>query len=169
MIPMADTKKSYITPEERRQFRAAMKNIALPTSSEGPTPVLPRAVRIAGNGATDHFAGADPVFYKAPGLQSNKANRLRQGKIGWRDMLDLHGDDRLQARRRLENFLSKACAENIECVLLIHGKGKHSAESPSLKNRVTVWLRSTEQVLAYCSAQPRDGGTGALYALLKRR
>ncbi len=31
------------------------------------------------------------------------------------------------------------------------------------------WLRRLDGVLAFCSAQPRDGGTGALYVLLKQK
>jgi DNA-nicking Smr family endonuclease len=31
-----------------------------------------------------------------------------------------------------------------------------------------VWLRQRDDVLAFCSARPVDGGTGAIYVLLKR-
>jgi DNA-nicking Smr family endonuclease len=33
---------------------------------------------------------------------------------------------------------------------------------------VNVWLRQREEVLAFCSARSVDGGTGALYVLLRR-
>ena len=37
-----------------------------------------------------------------------------------------------------------------------------------LKIKVNSWLRQKDQVLAFCSARPQDGGTGAVYVLLKK-
>jgi DNA-nicking Smr family endonuclease len=36
-----------------------------------------------------------------------------------------------------------------------------------LKCKVNYWLRLREDVLAFCSATRRDGGTGAVYVLLR--
>jgi hypothetical protein len=33
---------------------------------------------------------------------------------------------------------------------------------------VNSWLRQMDAVLAFCSARPNDGGTGAVYVLLKK-
>ncbi|MEE9156926.1 MAG: Smr/MutS family protein, partial [Gammaproteobacteria bacterium] len=40
---------------------------------------------------------------------------------------------------------------------------------PVLKNKLNNWLRQRDEVLAFCSTRPVDGGTGAVYVLLKRR
>jgi DNA-nicking Smr family endonuclease len=54
-------------------------------------------------------------------------------------------------------------------VRIIHGKGNTSlGKMPVLKGRVNSWLRQKNEVLAFCSARPNDGGTGAVYVLLKR-
>jgi DNA-nicking Smr family endonuclease len=54
-------------------------------------------------------------------------------------------------------------------VRIIHGKGLSSAgKLPVLKGKVDAWLRQMDAVLAFCSARRNDGGTGALYVLLKR-
>jgi DNA-nicking Smr family endonuclease len=37
-----------------------------------------------------------------------------------------------------------------------------------LKVKVNAWLRQKDAVLAFCSARPQDGGTGAVYVLLKK-
>jgi DNA-nicking Smr family endonuclease len=37
-----------------------------------------------------------------------------------------------------------------------------------LKQKVNDWLRQKNEVLAFCSARPNDGGSGAVYVLLKR-
>jgi len=39
---------------------------------------------------------------------------------------------------------------------------------PVLKIKVNSWLRQKAQVLAFCSARPQDGDTGAVYVLLKK-
>ena len=52
----------------------------------------------------------------------------------------------------------------------MHGKGLRSGPAgPVLKNSVQHWLSQWDEVLAFVSAQPRDGGSGALYVLLKHR
>jgi len=37
-----------------------------------------------------------------------------------------------------------------------------------LKNKLNLWLRQHNDVLAYCSARQSDGGAGAIYVLLKQ-
>jgi DNA-nicking Smr family endonuclease len=52
----------------------------------------------------------------------------------------------------------------------VHGKGNGSwQKQPVLKNKLNQWLRQRDEVLAFCSARPCDGGTGAIYVLLKKR
>ena len=56
----------------------------------------------------------------------------------------------------------------MRCVRIIHGKGSRSEEGqPVLKHKVNYWLRCRDEVLAFTSATGRDGGTGALYVLLR--
>jgi DNA-nicking Smr family endonuclease len=50
---------------------------------------------------------------------------------------------------------------------VIHGKGRGSGQrGPVLKHVVNHWLRRMDGVLAFASARPVDGGTGAAYVLL---
>jgi DNA-nicking Smr family endonuclease len=54
-------------------------------------------------------------------------------------------------------------------VRIVHGKGLRSSQKgPVLKNKVAGWLQQRDEVLAYASARPADGGTGAVYVLLRR-
>jgi DNA-nicking Smr family endonuclease len=56
----------------------------------------------------------------------------------------------------------------VRCARIIHGKGSStSGRPPVLKQKVNYWLRLYDQVLAFCSATRRDGGTGAVYVLLR--
>ncbi|NIW87182.1 MAG: DNA mismatch repair protein MutS, partial [Gammaproteobacteria bacterium] len=64
----------------------------------------------------------------------------------------------------------KGCrARQLRCVRVVHGKGHGSLHKlPVLKTKVQGWLRQRDEVLAFCSARPVDGGTGAVYVLLKK-
>ncbi|MDH5572217.1 MAG: Smr/MutS family endonuclease, partial [Gammaproteobacteria bacterium] len=61
-------------------------------------------------------------------------------------------------------------AHRIRCVRIIHGKGYGSvSQQPVLKQFVNYWLRQREDIMAFCSARQADGGTGAVYVLLKTK
>jgi DNA-nicking Smr family endonuclease len=50
---------------------------------------------------------------------------------------------------------------------VIHGKGRGSGpRGPVLKHVVNHWLRRMDDVAAFATARPVDGGTGAVYVLL---
>ena len=83
--------------------------------------------------------------------------------------IDLHGLIVDEARDKLARFLSSSVRHSHKCVLIIHGKGAKAATTkPKIKNMVNGWLRQHPSVLAFCSAIPKHGGTGAVYVLLKR-
>ena len=106
--------------------------------------------------------------FKRPGIQNAYLKQIRNGKIDVSDYLDLHGYRRDDARKMLLEFLDHAQQESYKLVRIVHGKGYHSDESqPVLKAMVNKWLQSIPEVLAFVSAMPKDGGTGAVYVLLK--
>ncbi len=96
--------------------------------------------------------------------------RLKRGQIAWEAGLDLHGYSLDEARLELEGFLKEAVGSRMRCVLVVHGKAWGStADYPVIKSHVNAWLREWPTVLAFCSAKESDGGTGAVYVLLRRR
>jgi DNA-nicking Smr family endonuclease len=55
-------------------------------------------------------------------------------------------------------------------VRIVHGKGYNSWQNqPVLKIQLNKWLRQCDEVLAFCSARQADGGTGAVYVLIKQK
>jgi DNA-nicking Smr family endonuclease len=57
----------------------------------------------------------------------------------------------------------------MHCVRIIHGKGLRSGtRGPVLKNTVNALLRRSDPVLAFASARPVAGGTGATLVLVSR-
>lgn len=103
------------------------------------------------------------------GIQKSAFRKLRSGALHICDELDLHGATLKQAKQMLVYFLQETIQIENCCVRIIHGKGQRSKNNkPVLKSHVNRWLSEHERVLAFHSAKPKDGGSGALYVLLKR-
>jgi DNA-nicking Smr family endonuclease len=137
--------------------KPAQKKAAEPRSSPEPAPALPPLT-------LDRFAGVDRA----------NAERLKRGKHEIEARLDLHGMTQAEAHRALSTFIRASRADGRRCVLIITGRG--SAKGPNnaggvLKSAVPRWLDEPEfrpHLLAIATAQPRDGGNGALYVMLRR-
>lgn len=111
----------------------------------------------------------DELVYCRPGLQHSVFRRLRRGQYAIEAEIDLHGLTVSEAKDTLLTFLHEARGRGWRCVRVVHGKGHGSrGRQPVLKGKVNHWLRQLDSVLAFCSTRPVDGGTGAVYVLLKR-
>ena len=108
------------------------------------------------------------LSYVCPGVSKQRFSELKKGQIPWEARLDLHGMTTEEARINLSRFLDIQTQEHKRCLLIIHGKGGHKGAPPVIKNRVNRWLTQFDQIVAFHSAQPKDGGTGAIYVLLKK-
>ncbi len=118
---------------------------------------------------TTNVTGEEFIFFARTGVQLKLQKQLRQGKLPIEDQHDLHGLTSDDARDDLQAFIQFAQQRQMRCVLLVHGKGyRANSEQPVLKNKVNSWLRQHPDVLAFSSAQPRDGGTGAVYILIRK-
>jgi DNA-nicking Smr family endonuclease len=91
--------------------------------------------------------------------------------------LDLHGLTQHEAHDHLGGFIRRAVAAGQRNVLVITGKGfkapynQKGGEVGVLRQAVPRWLNEPDlrrHVVALRHAQPRDGGEGALYILLRR-
>ncbi len=106
--------------------------------------------------------------FARPGVQKRILQELRRGHIEVDLEVDLHGLTVAYAHETLGEFLRECRARHVRCVRIIHGKGYRSENrQPVLKSKVNYWLRLREEVLAFCSTTSRDGGTGAVYVLLR--
>ena len=124
---------------------------------------------------SDYFEPAEldtgeELYYRAEGLQQSVMRKLRRGQYRVSAELDLHGHNVTAARYGLNIFLHQARRQHMTCVRIIHGKGNRSRhKGPVIKTKINLWLRQRDEVLAFCSARPVDGGTGAVYVLLRSR
>lgn len=110
----------------------------------------------------------DYLLFARPGVQKRLLADLQRGDIQVDLELDLHGLTAAYAKRVLDEFLRDCAQLRARCARVIHGRGSGSEDrQPVLKRKVNYWLRLHEEVLAFCSATRRDGGTGAVYLLLR--
>ena len=120
--------------------------------------------------APETVGNEEYLEYRGPGIQHRLFSKLRNGKVHIEAELDLHGMTIAKAEPTLSQFLEICQQQQIRCVRIIHGKGWGSRDNkPVLKSKLNFWLRQSSIVLAFCSATIEDGGTGALYVLLKRQ
>lgn len=118
---------------------------------------------------SDFLETGEHLSFTQPGVQRSVLRKLKSGRYSIQAEIDLHGLTVEEARKELSTFLTHAQNQRHLCVRIIHGKGrKNSERAPRLKPAVNQWLQRNRQVLAFCSARTNDGGTGAVYVLLKR-
>lgn len=111
--------------------------------------------------------GEELVFARE-GVQNRVMRKLRRGHYPPQEELDLHGMTVPVAHEALRVFLAECRHHRYRCVRIIHGKGNRSSNrGPVLKTKVDRWLRQWDEVIAFASARPVDGGTGAVYVLLR--
>lgn len=106
------------------------------------------------------------------GLDPRLMQKLRDGLFPIQDYVDLHRLTQGTAEIRIRDFLIQSHGRGLRCVLIVHGKGLNSENHiPVLKKRVPQWLSRgpvKKFILAFSTSRPYDGGTGAIYVLLKR-
>ncbi len=118
------------------------------------------------------FADTDEyIEAHVTGIDRRLVRKLKRGEFSYQAHLDLHGLNREQARDAVAEFIRAAQHDSKRCVLIIHGRGSRSKDNiPVLKNKLAAWLTRGaigRRVLAYASAKSYDGGTGAVYVLLR--
>lgn len=107
----------------------------------------------------------------AAGMDARNMDRLKRGRIRPEAKLDLHGKTRDQAHRALEEFLARAQADGRRCVIVVTGRGRLSEGGGVIRSEVPHWLNlapNRSRILGFAQAQPRDGGSGALYVMIRR-
>ncbi len=145
--------QNRVTPQQPRR-----KPLPRPAA---PPPDIPDTL-------SDFAAGDAPDDYLSNGLSRMTLRKLRRSTCPVQDSLDLHGCNSDAARKLLQEFLHEAMQRGLRCVLVIHGKGMNSQSGEAvLRKLARHWLMQHQNVLAYCDAPPRDGGSGAVLVLLK--
>jgi len=117
---------------------------------------------------TDEF-----MYGYVRGLDIKIFQRLKAGSLSMAAHLDLHGMTSDQARDSLLFFIRESYLQGHRCVLVVTGRGRNSPGGRAiLRTETESWLTKDplrRVVLAFCTAQPKHGGAGALYVLLRKQ
>lgn len=152
----ADLFKKEMAGVRRLQHKQAPIKSVRPSPPRQPRPI------------DDITEAVDVLRFLRPGIQAIALKRLRRGQFPNEGTLDLHGFTSAEAAVHLQRFIHDAKARGKRAVRIVHGKGHGSANEPVLKSKVNQWLKEFADVLAFCSAQPQNGGTGAVDVLLRK-
>jgi len=119
-------------------------------------------------GADEAMESGEELVYLRDGMSPQVLRKMRRGFWVIEDALDLHGMNREDAAASVAGFLKRCVQRRLRCVRIVHGKGLGSPNrEPVLKAKLRGWLARRDEVLAYCQAPARDGGSGAVLVLLK--
>jgi DNA-nicking Smr family endonuclease len=164
-----------VTPLENRNRRRATpsrRDVPSPPSDPDAEAYATLSALVSGNIPFDFVDTDEYVEGYVEGFDRGVVRKLSRGEFSIQGHLDLHGLSRQEARAEVERFVTRSVVAGQRCVLIIHGRGRHSPDqTPVLKDVVRAWLsrgKIGRSVLAFTSARPVDGGAGALYVLLRR-
>jgi DNA-nicking Smr family endonuclease len=155
--PLAHTPSALVPSPARARKRRAPTQVSAVIDLEAEMPLV-----------AAHVSSEQSLAFHRPGVRDQVLRRLRRGLVPVEGELDLHGLNQARARVLLADFLDASKAQGARCVRIIHGKGLRSGDRGAvLKSAVDHWLRRHYEVLAFTSAKAIDGGTGAVYVLLR--
>ncbi len=178
-------KSQAVTAEDARLFRESIgqvRQIASHETASRKSPPAPNPAQFEAdeaavkdellNSAIDPAATeiGEELLYLREGHSPQLLKRLRRGSFSVQDEIDLHQMDGRTARVTLDEFLAACKRRGLRCVRVVHGKGLRSGSAgPVLKQMTDRTLRRRDDVLAFASARPAQGGTGATVVLLRSR
>jgi DNA-nicking Smr family endonuclease len=149
--PLPETRRPEPLPRQFERDEAAVRDELLTHAFD------PAAIEIG-----------DEILYLKPGQPERLLKQLRRGQFSIRAEIDLHQMTVAVARDAIRQFLEDALAHDELCVRIVHGKGLRSAaRGPVIKRMTEQLLRRRDDVLAFASALPAQGGTGAVLVLLR--
>jgi len=176
--------KKQLSEDDKALFRDAIGEVKSVNNDKAPDSATKPPARVASSQQDDRsvmetllselsendlLETGEHLSYTAPGVQRSVLRKLKSGKYAIQAELDLHGLTLTMAKKELGEFLLECQHRRLLCVRVIHGKGRKTVEkTPRMKPAVNQWLQGNKKVLAFCSARSNDGGTGAVYVLLKR-
>ncbi len=113
------------------------------------------------------LSGSEIVKYAENGVSNKIIKQMQRGNIDYAPEIDLHGYSAKKACELMSQFIYHHQQENF--IRIIHGKGYNSKDNIGmLKTQVVSFLTQHPQVIAFNSCPKKDGGTGAIFALLKQ-
>lgn len=153
----ADVRSSReVTPGQLERQRAAVSDFGKDTN-----PLTSEHVEL--------LSAQDVLSFQRPGIQHGVFRKLRLGQYQIEARLDLHRMTVEKARVEVFGFIRDCLRYGLRSVLILHGKGQRNPDNIALlKSYLAKWLPELDAVMAFHSAQPHHGGTGAVYVMLRK-
>lgn len=114
------------------------------------------------------WSTGEELQWLRPGAQKRILTRLKRGHYAIKGELDLHHMNEEAAATAIFHFIEESLVMGHGCVRIIHGKGLRSRGMPKLKLMTRRLLPRLPAVIAFTSARLVDGGSGAVYVLLRQ-
>lgn len=178
--PMNKFYSKKLTVEEEKLFEAAMENVEKKPSRNAkhvhiagvrpqsrPRDINKPLIEKQGERSHSYLSAGFPVD-----VDRKTMLRLKRGHLRPESRLDLHGMSQSEAFIALVHFVTEAHTRGFRCILAITGKGNVKQGGGVLRKQFSNWLNCQElrpYILGFSEAQPRDGGGGAFYILIRRK
>jgi DNA-nicking Smr family endonuclease len=168
VTPLAHTPSAAGLAKPRARARMRKTAVAGAENLDEAMPLIGETALHGTVAAEAAVTGDEALSFQRAGVRTQTMRRLRRGLYPIEDELDLHGLSQSAARQQLADFIAQSRDAGCRCVRIVHGKGYRSgARGPVLKAAVNLWLRRHGDVMAFVSARGIDGGSGAVYVLLR--
>lgn len=181
--------KKDLSTEDRRLWQLYTRNIRTTRVPSGPAgePSKGQPFKIDTLKSTPSQKFAKSSVSNFDSLKNNDSNwgrKLKGGKVKPDGKIDLHGMTCVEAHDKLYRYLERAQRSKKRVVLVVTGKGGPKKAGYAdfrytdfensrgvLRREVPLWLSSgamRHMIVSFQDARQSDGGTGALYVVLKR-
>ncbi len=166
VVPLAPGPEKIVVPP-----REDLKPIH-PARNEDMEAVAHLCDLVSGSAQMDITFSDEYMEGSIKGFDRKLMQKLKKGLFPIQRYVDLHGLNKQDAEMRFRDFILTSHRQGLRCVLVVHGRGLNSENQiPVIKEQIPLWLGRgpvRKIILAFCTAMPYDGGTGAIYLLLKR-
>ncbi len=175
------SRRRVVRDDEARLFEAAMRGVE-PLAGQGGEALDETGAKVKSKTKRPGPAPPPPPSRRTampelrPGratdLDARTMERLRRGRVRPEARLDLHGMTQDEAHRAVAGFIAASRSAGRRCVILITGRGRAKLGGGILREQTPRWLNlqpTRGNILGFAEAQPKDGGAGALYVLLKKK
>ncbi|GMO20052.1 MAG: Smr/MutS family protein [Treponemataceae bacterium] len=162
--------------ENRREQAASDKNAKNAPKKKRITPVETQRSIASAHGALEQWLQNNSVpdkdFIARETAEKNRriSRRIAQA-MEIDDVVDLHGLTQDEAWSALENFVDRCYRSGDKKILIIHGKGNHSAQGEGegvLKKMVGTFVARSSRIGLSGHPENKDGGSGATWAIIRR-
>lgn len=115
--------------------------------------------------------GTEDKDSEEPNARDDRQVRIRNSerlhRMSPQAVVDLHGKTAAEAEADLDRFLAGCSRQGMEKVLVIHGKGNHSANEGIMTDLVRRVLENSDFAAGFGFEDRQHGGRGATWVILK--